>query len=480
MERVNKRLSVAEGQLVGLLLREPNLIDDYEINRKNLSGDGLFYIGIINKLLEKGIEIVDEISFVTEVKNLGLEDIYEKNGGYNTIKELSSIVDIRNSDGIVDDWMKWLLIKKYNEKGILDIEKHWNKLLQMTSSQVVDYIEYQISDIDISVCSDLEFEKLSMIDQEIQDFIDGINIGLQYGKRCPHLNYLTMGIPRSEVYFVGGYTNSGKSSFIFENMVMNLVENKHKCIVISNEQKSIAFKIILLVNVLTSKFDYWKLTRKKIKAGKYTDEDLEMINKANEYIKAEIDPYLQFVKLYDFDTSKINKIVKKVSKTGNECVFYDTFKMSEGGEGAIWEKLLEDSRDLFKIASKYNQAIILSIQLALHSKNKIRFLDEGVLANGKQVVEVASEAVYMRDIWQDEYEGEVNDIKPFRFKKDSNGKYTKEKEFITLDRDKTYKLLFLSKTRNDRNGICLVYQFVGEWNKWIEVGQATVGTTNKY
>lgn len=480
MGKLKEKLSRSEGLLSGLILKNPELILDYNINKKLLSEEALFYIGITDRLLSKGIEKIDEVSFINEVNDLGLDSTYEKMGGYSTIKELMNIVDEKNSDHIVDEWTKYNLIKEYKNKGILDIDLHWNKLISMTSSQVCDYLEYQIQDVDINVASDIKFETLSMTEDDIKDFIDGVNIGLQYGKKSPFLNYLTMGVPKSEIYFFGGYTNSGKSSYIFENMVLNFVENKHKCCVISNEQKSISFKVILLVHVLTEEFNYWKLTRKKIKAGKYTEEDLEMINKANEYIKKEIDPYLQFVKIYDFDTNKVNKIVKKLSKVNFECFFYDTFKVSDSGDGAIWERLLEDSKELFKAASKYNIAMILSVQLALHTKNKVRFLDEGVLSNGKQISECASEIVYMRDIWEDEFKGEPNDIKPFRKKKDSNGKFTNENESIELDKDKKYKLMFLSKTRNDSNGVCIVYEFDGAWNKWKEIGQAHPSTKNRY
>ena len=86
----------------------------------------------------------------------------------------------------------------------------------------------------------------------------------------------------------------------------------------------------------------------------------------------------------------------------------------------------------------------------------------------------------MRDIWQDEFNGEAYDIKPYRQKKDSNGKFTNEKEEITLDKDKKYKIMFLSKSRSDENGIALLYEFNGAWNKWVEIGRCRPATKNNY
>lgn len=480
-DKLKEKISKAEGLLCGMILKEPSLILDFNINKKLLSGEALFYIGLCERLLAKGIEVIDEVSFASEVADIPqLNDKYIEMGGYTTIKELKNIVDIRNADSIMDDWIKWNLVSTYKEKGILDLTKHWDKILKMKSNQVLEYIEYQINDIDLNTSSDIVFEDLSYTDKEIEDLEKGINIGIQYSKHSPLLNYLTLGVAKSNIYLYGGFTNSGKSSFIFENMILNMVEDKVKCCVISNEQKSDAFKVLLQEHILTEKLDYWKLPRKKIRMGKFTDEDRAMMKKAKEIAKKEYDPYLKFVKIFDYDTNQVNKIVKKMSKVGTEVFFYDTFKVGDTSGEAVWQKLLEDSKELFKTTSKHNIAMIMSVQLALAFKNKIRFLDESVLSNGKQIAEVVETGVYMRDIWQDEFNGEAHDIKPYRQKKDSNGKFTSEREEITLDKDKKYKIMFLSKSRSDENGIALLYEFNGAWNKWVEIGRCRPTTKNNY
>lgn len=480
-EKLNKKLIESEGMLTGLVLKNPEVLLDYSINRKNLSADGLFYIGIVDRLLEKGVESVNAVAFMQEVEALGLMSMFQKKKGYEEVEKLMAVVDLKNTEVILDEYYKWQLVKDYYyEKGILDIVKHWSKLLQMRASQVVDYVEYQVTSTDLDVCTDLVYEKLSYTDKEIQDLQDGINMGLKYNKYSPLLNYLTLGIAKSEVYLFGGYTNSGKSSFIFQNMIIPIIENGHKCCVISNEQKSSAFKVLLQVYVLTTRLNYWKLDRKRIRMGKFTEEDLRMMKEARELIKREYDPYLTFVKVFDYNTNKVGKIVKKLSKTGYECFFYDTFKVSENGDGATWEKLLKDSKDLFQIASKFSIALILSVQLALHTKNKTRFLDEGVLSNGKQMAETIETGVYMRDIWEDEWEGETYDIKPYVFQKDSKGKYTKNRIELVLDKTKRYKLMFLSKTRSDENGQVILYEFNGAYNKWNEIGRCTPHTKNSF
>ena len=193
MDNLEVKLNRAEGMLSGLVLKDLEVLNDYNINPKLLSEAGMFYIGVATKIQELGNEVVDEVNFSNIVETLNLTDTYKRYGGWQTVKDMMSIIDVRNADSIVDEFTKWNLVKRYKEKGILDIEKHWNKIVQMTSNQVADYIEYQINDIDINTSSDIVFEDLSYNDDEIQGLIDGVNIRIQYGKHSPLLNYLTLG-----------------------------------------------------------------------------------------------------------------------------------------------------------------------------------------------------------------------------------------------------------------------------------------------
>ena len=124
------------------------------------------------------------------------------------------------------------------------------------------------------------------------------------------------------------------------------------------------------------------------------------------------------------------------------------------------------------MASKENVALITTFQLALHTINK-RYLDASCLSNGKQIKEVYSEMVYFREVWSDEFENEKYDIRPYNFKK-VNGHYTKERDNITMNKDKRYLIGFLDKTRNDETGICILYEHQGHYNIWKELGFCTV------
>ena len=82
--------------------------------------------------------------------------------------------------------------------------------------------------------------------------------------------------------------------------------------------------------------------------------------------------------------------------------------------------------------------------------------------------------IYLRQLWDDEYTGEKHDCKAYRLKRDANGKLTKVKEMITLDKDKKYLVAFLDKTRNDEDKQTILYEWNGRYNKWTEIGYCTI------
>ena len=160
-------------------------------------------------------------------------------------------------------------------------------------------------------------------------------MGLNYGKVCHILNYLTMGLPLGEMTMLAGHSGAGKSSFIFECIVLPLVEQGIKVAIISNEQKIHSFQQLLLVHILTQDLDYWELTRKKLKAGHFTDSQKEMLNLAQQISKEKY-PNIKFVKLFDSDMGKAKKIIRKLSKLGYQAAIYDTLKVEDSFDRSTW------------------------------------------------------------------------------------------------------------------------------------------------
>lgn len=475
-ELTESRSSV-EASFIFCLWKQPDLYDDYGMLNENddetiKTEDGIFYFSLGKQLYRQGYKSFDNVSVYTFLEDKpSVKKQYEKMGGYSTTRELMELVDVDNTDAYFDQIAKMNTLMTLHDKGF-NVLENIGKLMRMTSQEVYDYYDYLLNSVSLKSGHDTLIEDLT-IDQAYLDKCDsGEELGLNFGKVCHILNYLTMGLPLGEMTMLAGHSGAGKTSFVFENIVIPLVEQGIKVAIISNEQRIHSFQQLLLVHILTQDLDYWELTRKKLKSGHFTSEQNDMLSKAVQ-VAAEKYPCIKFVKLFDTDIVKTKKVLRKLSKIGYQAAIYDTMKVEDDFNRSTWEQLLMQSRQLFQLASKENIALVTTFQLALSTLNK-RWLDAACLSNGKQVKEVYSEMIYIRQLWDDEYTGEKHDCKAFRLKRDSNGKYLKAKEMVELNRDKKYVVAFLDKTRNDEDKQTVLYEWNGRYNKWVEIGYCVI------
>lgn len=482
MNNITKNRAPLEGNFVLSLYKNPSeLYIDFPIDESKdlITSDGKFYYSLGKNMLRKGIKNFDEITVLTFLEDYpDLKSEYESKGGWKSIREYMNILDINNVEAYYNELMKNNLLIQLEKKGF-DVENvtALNKL--NTADDVVDYFDAVLNAAALSISHDIKLEKLSYTDKDIERKKKGEDIGLQFGSACPLLNSFCNGIPRKGMTMFASYTNGGKTSFVFENIVLPLISQKHKVCVISNEQDSMIFKDLLYLHVLTSDLNYWNITRTKLKSFDFNEEDTQMFKKADKILKEKYEPYVLFERIYDYSMKEVKRTIRKLAKQRFELFIYDTFKVDNTTD-VIWQSFLNNSKDLFQIASKENVAIITPVQIALSTKGKTRWLNEAVLANSKQISEIYEEIFMFRDIWRDEFTGQPQDIHPFTFEKDEKG-WTKVKKEIplTFEDGKHYKIFFHTKSRNGEVGRTVLYEFKPYANKWRELGLCNVGEENR-
>lgn len=439
--------------------------------------DAKFYYSLGRQLYRQGFRSFDDVTIYTFLEDKPtVKEHFEVMGGYRTVEELRGLVNTENVTAYFDKVTKGNMLMGLHDKGF-NVLQNISKFNQMTSKEVYDYYDYLLNNITIKTSNDLEIESLELDDRFLEECDAGQAQGISYGKACPILNYLTLGLPLGDLYMVGGFSGVGKSSFTFESMIMSIARDGGKCVVISNEQRSKDFKMLLAEHILTWDMNYWGLTRKAMKQGGFTAEQKEKLREAQK-IRKEKYADIHFVKLFDTDMAKVKRSIKKFAKQGYQTFLFDTMKSEDEIDEAMWQQLLIHSRKLFQVVSRENVALVCTYQLALHSLNK-RFLDASCLSNAKQIKEVFSEMVYLRPLWADEFTGEKYDVKPYQLKKDESGRFTKVREMIELDPQKTYIVSFLDKSRNDETGIQVLYEVNFRYNRWREVGYCTVINTHQ-
>lgn len=473
VEKINKGREKVEAAFVFSVWNNPELYDDYPTvntgkDQTLIDEDACFYWQLGRNMYEHGYKVFDSITIDTFLTTrAGAKKKYESYGGYSTVKNLKSLTNPDNTSSYFDDLAKRnSLIMFFNSTE--DMYKNIERFEHATNDDVYDAIELLNSSISLNTGHESNIQVLTVTKDYIEKCKAGENVGLNYGKQCPILNYTTLGLPQGDCFLVAGHSGTGKSSFCFDNMIIPLAEAGTEVAILSNEMAIEAYQNMLLAHILTHELKYWNLTRKKIKAGSFNDEDLKMVEQAIE-ISQEKHQKIHFVKLFDNNANLIMKYMKKLAHQGVKMFLWDTFKsddITDGGDE--WLQLLKNSRKVFNLTSKLNISMVMTFQLALYTTNQ-RFLDASCLAGSKQIKEVISELVMFRRLWQDEYTDEKYDCKPYQWDKSH-----KVKEYLKLDPEKKYIVAFINKTRNDDDNGQILYQWDGAWNYWKEIGYCTI------
>ena len=484
-EQLTSNRGIVEGNFVFTLWKNPELFDVYKISpyKDLLTKEAKFYYTLGKEMFDKGYNTFDDLAVKTHLatKEVLLKE-YENMGGYPEIRTILERINLDNAEIYYDNLCRDnMLIQFYTSANLLD---NMHKLKQMTANEIYDWIDFHLNKSALEKMTDIEIEDLEIDNDFLMECDSGYDIGLGYGKIAKILNYITLGIPKSNLYMIGAHSGVGKTSWIVANMVVPVLENGHKVCIVSNEQKSNEFKRLLLAMALADELGYYKITRKKLKQGDFSEKQWDKLEKAGKVLNQKLKDRLKFVKMYDYNVSKVKKIVKKLSKQGYELFVYDTMKAEDASQGKLHGILVENSKELFQLASKEDIAMVVSYQLALHTLNK-RYLDETCLSNSKQIKEVFSEMVYFRQLWEDEYDDGKYFVEPYTHQKDENGKWHKQKlpmnsNGFVLDPDKKYYVFFVNKTRNDEAGQTLLYQWDSAWNRWKELGFCKIHRDRSY
>jgi replicative DNA helicase len=473
---LNENRDMIEANFIFCLWKNPDLYGDYEkevrADRDLLTEDGRFYYSLGHEMYQLGYKSFDDASIYSYIEGKEtLKNGFARRGGYKTVDEIKRILNEENVETYYDELVKTNMLLKLHDKGF-NVVNELPKFKKMTSSQLYDYFEYQLDNVFLNRGSGVKVEDLDIDDEFINDCDAGIEKGLSYASACPLLNFHTLGLHKSSVQIFAGFSGTGKSSFCVNSYILPILDQGEKVVIVANEMNKRAWQHIFVATILSQKLNYYGLPRKKQKMGGFNDEQREMMEKAKKYYEEHYKGRIKFVKIFDYSIEDVKRVFRKMNKQGFSYAVYDTFKSENAASANVTGELIEASKQLLQVAEKENMCIIITMQLAIYMENT-RYLTAATLSNAKGVKEVVSELVLTRPLWDDEFPNEKYDVKPYRFKKDASGKFTKVKEEILLNPDKKYRLVFLDKSRNDEGEVVLIYQFDGAWNKWIELGYCT-------
>ena len=496
-ELLEGRLGV-EGNCVFSFWKDPNLYNEYkEINTDNfLTEDARFYFSL-GKQMSNLYKVFDEVSVVSYLNdNEVLMNGFTERGGYDVVYNTMEMINSSNVEQYVDILNRENILLKLNEEGfnlLKEIEINDKQIIplkllrKMSAAETLQFFESRISNIGIRVKSnDMEISDLGIEDDFEEQLMSGMLMGIPFDiggysakdnspiYASPLLSNISMGINKGELTLIGGFSGSGKTSFAFSNTIMPMVFRGEKVCITANEQRKIAWQILLIIYTLVNHFKYYKLTRKKVKGGQFNDEDRKMIKLAKDYINKHYKHNIKFIKTFDYNVRDIVREQKRLHLNhGYTAFIYDTFKAADSSDmGAARGSMVEDSKELFQFASKYNVPQIITAQLATYLE-KTSWLSSQCLASSKQTKEVCSEIFLMRKV-VNEIELDPKSkffIKPYKLKKnESTGKWFKDFFEIDYSNGGQFRIMFVDKTRNDEDSTAILYKYDGHINVWHELG----------
>ena len=485
-----------EGNVISCFFKDMLLIDDTTFEQRDfVTADGLFYFSMLNQLRNKGFYSLDEVTILSNLSQDAI-DKYEDMGGWDSIQHQIDIINTQNFDTYIDILYRENILLHMHSDGfnlLREIDVNGKKIIplklfrKMTAEEVTDWYDARISSYGTGYSSKvLEEEEIDFDDEFIESCQEGEENGVPFdiagydinGEEIncfPFLSRQIMGLLEGTFTMMGGFSSVGKSSW-WVTVLMSLLYYDRKILIISNEESVKKFKVKFMIWLLGKRNRYFKLTKKKMTSGDINSESRDQLTQVQKFWRENYKGKIKFISINDADMRVVKKKIREnVLRYGYDCVLYDTFKIQESDfEGTRQDlSLVRDSRELDKIAKKYNIIMLASVQLAERLKGKL-FLDSSVLSNSKQIKEILENLFLMRTVYDEELD-EKNKFycRPFRLKK-VNDKWIEEE--YTPDRNAVYRALFVEKTRNGNNssdtGVAYLLKFDGDHCIFREVAQA--------
>lgn len=471
------------------------LLDDLDLKKDDfITNDGRFYFGLLNQLRKKGFYSLDEITILSNMNDEVIER-YEVCGGWESIQHQIDIINDKNFDTYIDILYRENIMLRMCDDGIdllhtVDVNGKkavlYKLFRKMDADSVQDWWDARISSYGTGYSSKIiEEEEIDFDDEFIDSCKEGLENGVPFDvagydingeeMNCfPFLSRQINGILEGTLTMMGGFSSSGKSTW-WVTIIMALLYRGKKILIISNEETVKKFKIKFMVWLLGKHNRYFKLTKKKMMSGDIKDEDRTQLTDIQNYWRENYKGRVKFVSINEADMSVVKKKIREnVLRYGYDTVLYDTFKIQESDMVGTRQdlSLVKDSRDLDKLAKKYNIIMLASVQLAEYMRGKL-FLDSSVLSNSKQIKEVLENLFLMRTMYSEELEEKSKFYcRPFRLKKVED-KWIEEE--YKPDPNGVYRVLFVEKNRNGGNssdtGCAYILKFDGDHAIFREVAQ---------
>lgn len=479
---LDKSISI-ECNIVATLWKNPDLYLEYsnEIESNMFKSDiWKLYFNIGNGMAKKGFRHIDEISVITYVDDKpDMKEKFNSFGGYSKIDLIIDNVNEGNLQAHIETLKKYSAIYDYVTKLSMT-EAGIEKLISFDSvDDIYNFLSIKVNDVfkNSSITGSRSGKITDNLDDLIANADKGINKGLPFNS--PILSDEIGGLMDGQIILVGGLSGTGKTTFTQELHLGAMWERQESTVYILNEQPKEKwqqqFLTWIINNKIIDKNSHERFSSKRWRDGHFTEKEKEWLYKAKQMLEDKIQDNLIIIEeLETYSQKNAEKIIKRYAHLGVKYFVLDTFKVDADHQGELfWFSMQESMRKFDDLVKPTNLNVNLWVTLQLEKGAVLkRYLTGNNIGMSRNVVDVASVALLMRRVRNDEYKGGKNELKVLKpFSKDcmTSG------EEVELNPNKQYVVIFIEK---NRSGSSQEYQIVAENNlgtlEYKEVGITSI------
>lgn len=463
-----------EANVVSCIYKSPDIIYNTNLTLNDFSNNiwKVYYSIAHDIIMVEKKNVLDDITVGLYLeKHPKLKAKYHEYGGYKTIQSAMGYVEIGNFDGYVDELRKWRAVIKLTKRGF-PVKDRLSDYADMTAEEIYNEFEAFLNDTFVNINSDVKsYDICDGIHELIEELDTGVAMGLPYYD-MPTLTKETGGQYLGSITLLGGVSNAGKSTVARSTTIPSIIKMSERVVIMVNEDSLKKWQREMLVWVCNNilKFDMQKHI---VRDGKYSKEVKEKLHEAATWLEKKTENHMiTIIPFLQYQTSKAIKEIKKYAAMGVKYFVLDTFKMDAGKiSGQSWlemQQSMVDIKDTVK-AEALNVHILITFQLEKGS-SVMRYYTQNNIGLAKNIVDVASTCIMIRDVFDDEYEGEKRALNVYRLE-GANGR-TKIRQ--KLEKDKKYQLFFIVK---NQEGAANSYQIVALHDKSRNIIEE-IGITN--
>ena len=444
----------AEGMYVASLYKNPSLYLEYELNTGLFSKQSpwAMYYSIFIAMHKRGYEVFDALStdtFVSDTLKEKAQEHYESYGKFSPIDIMIDVVEDRNIQEYYGNVLRYNAIFKLKAIGF-DIESKWDAIHNLDYKQLSDFFDTLVNDVftDINIEEDEVVNLTDDIRSVWEEAHKGTNVGLPVDSKL--LNNIIKGQVVGNLSLIGGRSGEGKTMLSICLTLPKHIEHNEPLLIMCNEEDVKIWRMQLTVwvanNVIrkTPQFKGRKVSLLKERyydtQGGFTKDEWELIDASISWLDERIaSELIKFVSFKSFSMDKSIGLIKKYTTQRNFRYFIlDTMKIDNNvGSNASdlsWLHLQQGMVKLFNVIKSSNKDAHVWVTYQLKKENR-RYLDMDSLGMSKNVVDVVSTLILIRNVYDSEKENGKLQIKGL------------QNEPVFLNEDNDYMLIFVPKNR---------------------------------